>query len=197
MLYNTLLTKIWLLKRALRKGSPLVRVTVYYNFDGDDNIDEFLISDDEYSEEAADTFLERSFTKEGRPKSDRVKGIINEVFRNQLWFRITPPEKPPQITEELAEKKPAEGTVAEEEVEWVPVKTEKGYHYADEGVVEIGGKKYRVEKAAELTLSLADIKDLIEEGWFELRVTAVKEPPSGGTYEDADYWWKLKGEEGE
>jgi hypothetical protein len=59
-------------------------------------------------------------------------------------------------------------------------------------IVEVNGKKYLVEKDADLKLEYEDIKKLVEEGLTELSVDAVDED-YGTSASAADEWWEQVG----
>jgi hypothetical protein len=141
-------------------GSELLRVWVRYVWGDKEDEVELFVSEDEYSSKAPDLFFEEVKIP------DEVRDIVEDVIRWRTWFKI----------------EPAEDESVEATNEWKEIKVD-GIHTEDEGVFEIGGKKYRVTKDNDLYLSEEDVQKLVKEELWELSADAE-------VARKEDLWWE-------
>jgi hypothetical protein len=140
--------------------SPLLHVKVKYVWGDDEGEVDLFVAEDEYVSKAPDLFFDEVEVP------DEVKDIVADVIKWRTWFEIEP--------------------VEDEDIEaadsWKEVRA-ADVHIEDEGVFEIGGKKYRVRKDNDLDLSKEDIEKLVSVGLLEMSADAE-------VARKEDLWWE-------
>jgi hypothetical protein len=146
--------------KAIRQEALILRkdkrtkFRIRYVWDGEESFLEYVTSD---GQEAAAWFLDDVQVP------SEIRDIVEDVIVGEKWFEIV----------EVGDDVEATNTWTK-----VFIGPEQDIYLSDEGVFEIDGKKYKVEKDKHLKLDRKDVERLVRAGLTKLSADAVEE----------DYW---------
>jgi hypothetical protein len=146
--------------KAIRREALILRkdkrtkFRIKYVWGGKEDFKEYITSD---GEKAAAWFLDDAQVP------PEIRNIVGDVIVGEKWFEIV----------EVGDDVEATNTWTK-----VFIGPERDIYLSDEGVFEIDGKKYKVEKDKHLKLDHKDVERLVRAGLTKLSADAVEE----------DYW---------